>query len=1196
MKKQILRWLIAIAFVLCLLPVTVMAEETEQNGQTAPAVTYNFFDVKIPFENVVDCYRTVNYQIGELQQVNYFDYTYSAIKKRQIHKLVEDVVDNPDDYYYQFFENGSAIGLSLYNYDESDFEFVLSDDGFIQSYGDNCFIYAAGLDGYYGTFVSFRDKEYHLCDDHEHITNYSSSHNLDPEREPCILCGCGETFIIREAPTMDELKKLPMTEELVQIDHEHSFDESTGKCPCGKYEKTPTVTSSHGYTGMYDGQERSISVSASYEGDNGAETEFAYQWYRGGKSEANKIENATSAVLMVKEIADSGMYYCKVATKNVDNCAGWSSAIPVHIYFGIKATYGDIIPFTAEIEAGDFDPDDDEMWYYCNYGESYLIAYLKPEDGKYVATLEYDTSDRRLVIGENVVIAVYYGYVNLNGSNSDTNKVILNPKTLTITAKNQVIGEGESVEVGIEQVEVAGLVGNDELAEVILEVAPDGKLIPSGAVIINGETDVTEYYDIQYEDGALKDATYTVTLNTNGGTIISGDLSGYVYGVGAVLPSDVTKDGYRFAGWYDNEEFAGSPVSKITAEDSGNKTFFSKWTLNEPDVDTSEGYTGIYDGEIHYISVEASHDANPDFTYQWYKDGQDEENKIGGAQTANYGVKDVEDSGTYYCKVTAFDTVSYDSENKLTSEAWSEAITVTITEPVYEIELSERREYEFASKIEGYSVAPELEVTVENTGNMATGELTVELSGDDAECFSLTTGAVFSLDIDETYEFTVSPLLGLSVGTYEATVNVSGDNDIEESFDVSFRVKEVPAYGIALSKDSYEFEDKTEGYTETDELEVTVENIGNMATGELIVELSGDDEDCFSLTTGAVFSLDIDETYEFTVSPQLGLLAGIYEAVVTVSGENGIEESLDISFTVNEIPVEFTLTFKANGGKGKMEPIIFTTETETEIPVNEFYKTGYEFVGWNTKADGRGTSYSDGDSITVSEDIKLYAQWEKIVYSYDDSYSEPIYKVEKAEKTENGSVETDFRWAEKGDTVTVKVTHDEGYELGELVIKDKDGSIIAFTDNGDGTYSFDMPAGKVTVDAKFRPVEKEEKIIVLVINSFIAEVFGEKVVNDVAPVIKNDRTMLPVRFIAEALGAKVEWDDEADKVTIIKGDNVIEIYIGLDVALVNNYPIELDSAAYIEYGRTYLPVRFVAELLDATVLWDEATQYVTISG
>ena len=86
--------------------------------------------------------------------------------------------------------------------------------------------------------------------------------------------------------------------------------------------------------------------------------------------------------------------------------------------------------------------------------------------------------------------------------------------------------------------------------------------------------------------------TYAVTLNTNGGTIADGkDVTGYTYGVGAILPTDVTRTGYTFKGWYDNENLTGSPVTAIGGAETGNKEYWAKWEINQYTItfDTNGG-------------------------------------------------------------------------------------------------------------------------------------------------------------------------------------------------------------------------------------------------------------------------------------------------------------------------------------------------------------------------------------------------------------------------------------------------------------------------------------------------------------------------------------------------------------------------------------------------------------------------------
>jgi uncharacterized repeat protein (TIGR02543 family) len=75
--------------------------------------------------------------------------------------------------------------------------------------------------------------------------------------------------------------------------------------------------------------------------------------------------------------------------------------------------------------------------------------------------------------------------------------------------------------------------------------------------------------------------TYDVTLNTNGGTINSGNVTSYTYGVATNLPTDVTKTGSTFAGWYADSQFSGEPVTAIAAGEYGDREYFAKWTVNK---------------------------------------------------------------------------------------------------------------------------------------------------------------------------------------------------------------------------------------------------------------------------------------------------------------------------------------------------------------------------------------------------------------------------------------------------------------------------------------------------------------------------------------------------------------------------------------------------------------------------------------
>lgn len=88
-------------------------------------------------------------------------------------------------------------------------------------------------------------------------------------------------------------------------------------------------------------------------------------------------------------------------------------------------------------------------------------------------------------------------------------------------------------------------------------------------------------------------------------------------------------------------------------------------------------------------------------------------------------------------------------------------------------------------------------------------------------------------------------------------------------------------------------------------------------------------------------------------------------------------------------------------------------------------------------------------------------------------------------------------------------------------------------------------------------------------------------------VINNSRTMVPLRFVMEMMGAEVYWDDEAKKAEIISGENKTEFYIGRDEYTVNGEALTLDSPPYISEERTMIPIRALSEGLGKKVYWDD---------
>ena len=121
---------------------------------------------------------------------------------------------------------------------------------------------------------------------------------------------------------------------------------------------------------------------------------------------------------------------------------------------------------------------------------------------------------------------------------------------------------------------------NGDTGSYFMWLGSDGKLYAPSANVPAEVTKLTAQFT----------NTYTVTLNTNDGTIADGkDVTSYNYGEGATLPTagDMTREGYTFAGWYDNEVLTGNPITEISTDETGNRTYWAKWTINQ--------YTITYD-------------------------------------------------------------------------------------------------------------------------------------------------------------------------------------------------------------------------------------------------------------------------------------------------------------------------------------------------------------------------------------------------------------------------------------------------------------------------------------------------------------------------------------------------------------------------------------------------------------------------
>lgn len=173
----------------------------------------------------------------------------------------------------------------------------------------------------------------------------------------------------------------------------------------------------------------------------------------------------------------------------------------------------------------------------------------------------------------------------------------------------------------------------------------------------------------------------------------------------------------------------------------------------------------------------------------------------------------------------------------------------------------------------------------------------------------------------------------------------------------------------------------------------------------------------------------------------------------------------------NSVPQSYTVSFDGNGGNAIAS---VTVPEKTEITLPTPIREGYEFEGWY-----------DGDKLVkspyiVTADVTLTAHWDRISSGGGASHPEAgstsssdRYEITKPSKVENGSIKVSDSKAEKGDTVTITVTPDEGYELDKLAVYDEDGDKIGLKDKGDGKFTFEMPKSDVEIEVSFALIEDE---------------------------------------------------------------------------------------------------------------------------
>ncbi|MEW6424456.1 MAG: copper amine oxidase N-terminal domain-containing protein [Bacillota bacterium] len=274
-----------------------------------------------------------------------------------------------------------------------------------------------------------------------------------------------------------------------------------------------------------------------------------------------------------------------------------------------------------------------------------------------------------------------------------------------------------------------------------------------------------------------------------------------------------------------------------------------------------------------------------------------------------------------------------------------------------------------------------------------------------------------------------------------------------------------------------------------------------------------------------------------------------------------------------------------------LTPITATAESTPDVVIGEQSQVAGDFTIVESKKEAIDKDSSDNALEITSPSGVTFASVPKVEVTEGD------FLIGAVKKTASNKIVIETKsTSSKASTLKVsgiKLTVDRTVPVGPVKLSIGGANVNKTSVD----FANATTAASVVVANCITPAPGEQKAtVVFTINNTAYTVNGVEKTMDAAPYIKNGRTFIPVRYAAEACG--VTSDNilySEGKVTLIKGDKVVQLTIGSNVMLINGIAINMDVAAEIvDPGRTMLPFRWLAQALGAKVNWDEATQTVTM--
>ena len=308
-----------------------------------------------------------------------------------------------------------------------------------------------------------------------------------------------------------------------------------------------------------------------------------------------------------------------------------------------------------------------------------------------------------------------------------------------------------------------------------------------------------------------------------------------------------------------------------------------------------------------------------------------------------------------------------------------------------------------------------------------------------------------------------------------------------------------------------------------------------------------------------------------------------------VDNQNHKEPPLSMQIKVDTIPPQL---------------IVSSPKDNAVLNSKDVTVSGTIDVGSTVKVNGQAANVDSAGHFTL------------VIHITNDSDVLNITAIDLAGNTSQQTLHVSIDTTPPALTVKTPVSFQEVHNLPLKVEGTTEaGAIVIINGNSatvdkDGNFSGSVPTlnengiSIITVIAKDAAGNSTKKvinvkyikttIITLQIGNKNSLVNGEAVALDSPPIIKEGRTLVPLRFVSEAFGATLSWDPIFQIINISLDSSTIRLQIGKKFAAVNGKKVMLDVSPVIVKGRTMVPIRFVSESLDAQVVWDGKTKTITI--